>query len=205
MAGGRIATAATDHIIRALISTKVGMADHHVGLAMAIQEAFFGLTGKESAHNAGPILRKLVQTGELDPDMARLMGFIARGQGQFSTMLGNVVIGSAAGAGLGTLFTNALQPAVGPIVAATPNMPMAISDAVRAQVSRQGGHLDLAYEVAQQGLSGDKFDVLVNLAKTRPATTDVLDLLNRGHANADFARVMLHRLGFSIEDAELML
>src|SRR5256885_407543 len=177
--GSRVGAAIADHLVRSVVSTKIRMADHHVDLAMGIQEAFFGLTGQEVSANFGPILRRLVETGELDPGTARMLTFIAKGRGQLATLVGHTVAGTAISTGLGALLTNFMQGATGRLIAQNPALPIGVDAVARAAATGQLAGLDGAFEAAQQGIDGRKFGILTDLARPDPDIGVVLELVNR--------------------------
>jgi hypothetical protein len=203
--GSRVGAAIADHLVRSVISTKVQMADHHVDLAMGIQEAFFGLTGQELAANFGPILRRLVETGELDPSTARMLTFIAKGRGQLATLVGHAVAGTAISTGLGALLTNFLQPATGRLIAQNPALPIGIDAVARAAATGQMNGLDGAFEAAQQGIDGRKLGILTDLARPDPDIGVILELVNRNELMEADGLALLRRMGFRGVDAQRVM
>jgi len=203
--GSRVGAAIADHLVRSMVSTKVQLAPHHVDLAMGIQEAFFGLTGQELSANFGPILRRLVETGELDPSTARLLTFVAKGRGQLATLIGHTVAGTALSTGLGALLSNFLQPATGRLIAQNPALPIGIDAVARATATGQLDGLDGNFEAAQQGIDGRKFGILTNLARPDPDIGVVLELVNRNELMEPDGLALLRRMGFRSVDAERIM
>lgn len=196
MAGGRISAAIADHVQRALVATRQDLAGHHVNLAMAIQEAFFGLTGTELRIYGGPVLQALIDHPDTDPGARALLDFIAQGHGQFATMLGNQVLGSAVGTGLGAFLSNLLQPVTGRLIATNPHLPMSVADAARAYVTGLGDADTVSFDALQQGIDAHRFEILGELSRLRPSADVILDWLNRGVIDADKSIGWLRQLGY---------
>ncbi len=196
MAGQKITAAAVDHITRALVDTRQKMAGHNVGLAMAIQEAFFGLTGSELRANGGPILKLLTEHPDVDPDARTLLQFIANGHGQLATLLGNQVLGTAVGTGIGAFLSNLLQPVTGRLIATNPHLPISVSDAARAYVTGLGDLDTVSFDAHQQGIDTHRFEILGELSRSRPTADVILEMLNRGIISADQSITWLRQLGY---------
>src|SRR5689334_6239303 len=189
--GGGIASRVARVAADATVYSRQKMVEHNRLLVARTLEDFFALTGFESRTTIGPLLVDLLDIPDADPHAKRLLDFVARGEGQLATMLGNTIIGTAAGVGLGTLLSNLFQPLTGRLIATQPHLPISPADAARAQATGKTHGLDARFEAAQQGIDSRGFDILADLATQELDPSTILDLLNRGRLNEDFARGLL--------------
>lgn len=203
--GGKVGTRILELVTRGIVSTHGDLQGIKRNLGAAVLEDFFDKVSGEVRHTAGPILAPIADHEHTPEQMRPLFRFLATGNGQWQSILGQSVVGTAVGTGLGTLLTNTLQPVVGRIVAAQPNLPLGVADAARAQATGFTGSWNMEFEAAQQGVDPDKFRLLVELSRPRLAPEQVNDLLNRSEVNADYARTLLREAGFSDSDIGLVL
>lgn len=203
--GGKIGAGVTGLVAQGLVATHTQLTGHKRSVVALALDDFFKLTGSELRRTMGPLFDQLADDPDLDPHLKATLKFVGRGEGQFATMLGNTIIGSTLGSGLGLLISNTLAPAIGRAVAPFPNLPLTVPDAVAAQARSLQGSLDAKYEAAQQGLSGDKFDILVDLARSRLGPTEIIESLNRGHMDESYASIYLQRNGYTATDAGVIL
>lgn len=198
---GRFAGVITD----AHVATRQRLMGTQRALTGLVLDDFFDKVSGEIRHTAGPLFGPLADHPETPSTLRPLFQFLARGTGQWQTFLGQAVLGSAVSVGLGGLLSNELQPVTGRFVAQNPNLPIAVSDAARAVATGFTGGVDMAYEAAQQGIDATKFAQLVELSRPRPAPGEVIELLNRGDVNEDYARTLLRESGYTPTDAGLLI
>lgn len=203
--GGKLGNRLVDLAAQAVITTKAGLAGHHRVLGASIVGDFFDLVSGEVRHTTSDFYSKLADHPATPPDFQKLFQFMARGNGQWQTLLGGSLTGAIVGGGLGTLFTDWLAPVTQPLLAADPNLLLSTGDAANAEARGMAAGFDMGYESLKQGLSREKFDILVELSRNRPDVSVILDLVNRGIMSRDFALAQLQRLGYDTGDSNFLL
>lgn len=194
--GGKLGTRIAEIQRRARLSTADEMTPIIVKHVMSAQEEFFRLTGSEVRDTIGPFWRKIAEAKDV-PDYVRDMGnFVANGKGQFATLLAGTATSSIIGAGLGTVFSNWLQPAIGGLLAADPNTPLSIADAAAANVRGLRFGDDMYSEASHWGLSRDRWQVIQALASLTLDAPTIMLLLNRELIDSNTAAQMLKRAGW---------
>lgn len=203
--GGKLGGRLTALVTQGLVATHTQLADPKRKLGALVLDDFFDKVSGEIRHTVGPLFAPLADHPNTPETMKPLFNFLARGQGQWQTFLGQTVAGSALGAGLGALFSNEMAYFTNPIIAQSPNIPLSAADAAKAEAARLSNGIDMAYEAAKGGISRDKFDVLVELSRSRPAPGEIVDLVNRGIVGEDYGRTMIERAGYAPDDAAYLL
>ena len=140
------------------------------------------------------------------PDDVRASARILTGQtAQIGGNILSTMLGFAVGGAASAVFTPLLEPlrqkmwqlndnaAIGPASAATAT--------AQGLWSAQAG----ADESRKDGVSQDRFDILVGLAQSWPGVGEVIDLLNRGEVAEETATEWLRRGGLDAEAADAVL
>lgn len=203
--GNKFAGKLAGHIVNASLAAKVKGQTVHRGVAATILDDFFRLTGSELANTMGPTFRALAEHPATAEQMRPLLNFLSRGSGQMASFIGGSLTGSLMSGGLGDLITNFMAPAVHDIIAAGPANILSPTDAATASIRGIPVGQDHAREAAMAGINGDRFTALTELNRPHPAPADIIDLLNRGWVNLDYAHTMFRQLGYSPTDTGLLL
>ena len=174
-------------------------------LVMAAQEDFFRQTGAELASTMGPFYAKIAEREGAPPWLADTTKFLAKGKGQWATLLAGTATGSLLGSGLLAVFTNWLQPVTGELIRESPNAPLSVADAAQANIRGLSWGPDLWEDAGQQGVNQDRFRVIEALASTVLTATEILELLNREQLDTGEALKLFKRAGWDLDQAERYL
>lgn len=203
--GGKLAGKITEHIVRGKVAATERLADHTIRVGMGLQEAFFGLTGAEIKRTVGPFWAEIADE-ELMPDWARQTGqFLARGHGQWQTLLAGGLMGTAMGSGLLQLITNALTPGIASIISRFPNIRLTPEQAAAVDVRGLNWGADLVQEAKGQGLNEERYEALRQLAVSTLAPTDIVELFRRKVFDRADARRYFNRIGMEGNHATQLL
>lgn len=195
MSNARLGDRVSDIVARRIIEVKRQHTPELVKVAMAAQEAFFGLTGSEHKATTGGVWRNLAATGKLSGPMQDTAHFLAHGHGQWQTLLAGSATGAAMGAGIMAYLQNELAPATQALIAATPHGVLAPADLALA-VSRgiMTYNTGLA-DSAKSGIGDTHFRRLVTLNAAMPTVADIVGLYQRGDIDVADLHSWLARLG----------
>lgn len=203
--GGKIGGRVADYLTRSYLSTKDQSSGHLIRVGMQMQDEFFRLTGGELKRTVGPLLGQLADAPD-GPKWARdTFQFLARGQGQWQTMLGGALMGAALGSGILELINNELNPLITPVIAANPHGKFTPEQAAAVQAHGLNWGADLAYEAAQKGLDSNRYNALVELATTVLSPDVIVELYRRGELDRAAALRFLTRAGFEGDHAKRLL
>ena len=203
--GGKIGSRVADIVNRAALDRLDRSAGVFSRIAMSVQEDFFRLTGSELRDTMGPFYAKIAEREGAPPWLADTTKFLARGQGQWATLLAGTATGSLLGSGLLAVFTNWLQPITGELIRETPNAPLSVPDAAQATIRGLGWGPDLWEDAGQSGVNRDRFRVIEQLASTVLSWDQILQLLNRGWIDGEQARQLLKRAGWDKQHADMLI
>lgn len=195
--GGKLGGRVADIMSRVLVDHAQRARPERVRLGMALQDEFFRLTGNEVASTIGPFFRAVSDHPDAPDWLKRTGAFIANGKGQWATLAAGAATGSLMGSGLLDVFTNWMQPAIGELIAEKPNKRLSPADAAAAQIRGLSWGPDLSTDAATAGINEDRFRVLMNLQSQTLQLTEILELLNRGHIDADEAVALFRRAGWT--------
>lgn len=203
--GGRIAGKIAQHLVGATVATRAQTAPLQRQVGAIILDDFFQLTGSELRATMGATFRQLAEHPTTDDSMRPLMQFLAKGNGQMASFIGGSITGSVISGGLGDLITNTLAPTIHAIIANQPHGILTPADIAAADVRGFRIGQDHAYEAAQGGLNGDRYEALRQLQIRRPEVGQLLDALNRGDITDGEARGGLLQLGFREGDLDSII
>ena len=193
--GGKVA----DVVTRALADHQRRRAPDVVRLAMAIQHSFFELTGGEHRLTSGGLYRDLAATGELDGWAHDLMQFLGDGHGQWQTLLAGQATGAALGAGILSVLTNELAPAIQGLLETNPHMILAPPDLAIAVTRGVIDWVTGESDAHKGGLGSESFRRLVQSNYNLPVLTDTMLAYRRGQITAERADTILNRNGYDPE------
>lgn len=203
--GGRLGTRIAELVSQSVAHTQTKLAEHKRSMGALVLEDFFDKVSGEIRDTTGPLYRDLADHPETPPQLRGIFKFMATGNGQWQSILGGTLTGTVIGGGLGNLITNLLNPVIGPLIAQTPNGILSPSDAAMADVKGLTHGLDMPYEARKSGIDGTKFNVLRDLAQTRLAASEILQLLNQGFINDAYAHTLLREAGYTPTGAGLAI
>ena len=177
---GKLGAKVADAVTRAHISTKMKLMPEYLKLAMAIQEAFFGLTGEEHGQTTAGFWQALIDTGKLSGPALDTAEFLANGHGQWRTMLAGSATGAAMGGGILDILVNEFAPAVQAALALNPHKLLAPGDLAGAAAR---GLIDMGsaiHEAAKGGLNEENFMRLYGMSIGIPDPDQLGQMVNRG-------------------------
>jgi hypothetical protein len=114
-----------------------------------------------------------------------------------------------AGVALGIAVGPALAPAVRDLLNETwslhQSMPLSATDAALAEALDVAAGLDKAQDARFRGVNGERFQALVDIARSYPPLDLVLQLVHRGLVTDDQALTLIKRLGYTETNAARLL
>lgn len=128
----------------------------------------------------GPIIRQLAANYDANGPAAAYLDFMKHGRGQLKAIAGSAATGQSLTWALGTIISNTFAPDVYDVVGATPNM---IPDPASAAQMAAIGALSVGQAediIARNGMGSDYARGLIAIARTYPAVTDLITMLQRG-------------------------
>lgn len=178
--GARIGPRLARIVADAAVYARMRTGPHTTRLAVHAANRFLEQVTDEHQTTMAGLWEQLEATGELPPWAANAFGFLARGQGQWSALLGHAVTSAGVGQGILPLLTNALNPAIGGIISLDPNGfidPGTSAQIVaRRLVDRHTGQREASFS----GINPARFGNLVDLAMAPPSPDVILEMLRRG-------------------------
>lgn len=173
--GPRIAKVTAD----AVLATRLATHPQVARLAVHAANDFLDQVTREVQANTGELWARLADDPDAPAWARRTFGFLARGRGQWSAMLGQTLVGSTLGNAVVDLVSNELNPIITNVIAKNPN---AYLDPATAAQGHNRGIIpagDAYAEGARKGFGRQRFQWLVKLAYHMPPPAETLDLLNR--------------------------
>jgi hypothetical protein len=199
--GGKVGGKIAGLTAQAVVQARRAMAPHQKQLAQSIMGDLFKLMDDEAAKAVGPFLQSLVDSPDTPDSLRPALTALAQPAGQWEMFVAGSTTGALMSGGLGELLANEMAPAVLPLIAKTPNLPLSAADAASAQARGIDIGLPPSAEAARSGINGDRFDGLVQLQRAVPAVEQILTMLNRGAISDSHADILLRRLGYDINDS----
>jgi hypothetical protein len=203
--GGKIGTRVADIVTRASLSKMDRATPLLVRTGMAIQDAFFDLTGREVFSTVGPLFQQMANMTPDDDWARRTLQFMANGKGQMSTVFSAAGISTGFGTTIGNIINNQLAPVVASFLRANPNAYLTPADAANALARGLADPTFLRVEALSGAVAPERFEILTALAQLVLSPLDVLDLFNRGFADEQSALALLQRAGMAHDHAQLFL
>lgn len=150
-------------------------------------------------------LEEWASESPLPPAVVALLRTVARMGG----FLFQQVLSTAIGFGVGGALSTVLEPYFASMAQAAwaSNPVQTLSPSVLADLVTRGlvSPEVAAAEARRSGIAEERFAWIVEQARTRPAVGEILELRNRREITDDQALEHLQRLGYSPEDARLLL
>ncbi len=203
--GGRLAGRLTDQVVRGKASITERLAPHWVRVGMGIQDEFFRLTGTEVKRTVGPLWARVADHPDAPDWLRQTTDFVARGHGQWQTLLAGTATGAAMGGGLLDLVRNEMAPVIGGVISLDPKLWLSPAENAAASVRGLGAGIDYEFDVAKAGLDRERFHVLQALNTTVLAPSEIVELYRRGELDQAFALRLMHRTGMDGDAAKRLL
>ncbi len=202
--GARLSTRVADVASRAVIDTKLRSAGYTRKVALSILDELFRVMDSEARAALNPWLKDILTNPDLPAEIRPLLSAIATPSGQWQMFVAGSATGAVMAGGLSQLLADLMAPAILPIIANHPNLPLSAD--VAAQAEARGVHIGLPpdAEAARAGLNGDRFDGLVELNRRVPELSEILTLYNRRLVTGKDAQAMMRRLGLSTHNVGLL-
>lgn len=185
--GPRIAKITADAVLATRLATHPSVAR----LAVHAANEFLDQVTREVQFNTGDLFAGLADDPEAPAWARRTFGFLARGRGQWSAMLGQTVVGATLGNALIDLISNELNPVVTSAIARNPNAYLSAADAASGHARGIVPPGESYPEAARRGFGRTRFQWLVRMAYHTPPPAETLDLLNRAVISEGQAREAL--------------
>jgi hypothetical protein len=191
--GHKIGPRLSQLMVQSVIAARRGLAPHEARVQAAGLQQVIDRMGHEHAAMIDPIVRQLLERGELPDDLAAMIGRAASGEHQWeSRALAGLVMGSAQSA-LGTIISNYMFPVTGAYVAASPHLPPDPGTLATLVAHGFAGEGDAAENAARQGINNYWFGEMVAAAYNWIDMGSLIQLERRGMLGEagfhNFARV----------------
>ena len=193
--GGKVA----DIVTRAIGDHQRRRAPDTVRLAMAIQEAFFHLTGTEHRATSGGLYRALQQAGGAEGWAADTLAFLADGHGQWQTLLAGQATGAAMGGGLLSVIQNELAVPIQGLLESNPHGILAPGDLAIAVTRNVIDWTTGESDSAKSGLGKESFRRLVLSNYSLPTLDATMLASHRGEITDEMVDRVLTRAGYDPE------
>lgn len=149
-------------------------------LAMQVQHDFFNLTGHEIETNFGHVFDRIANHPDCPAPYARLFGFMARGYGQWQTLVASTVASQSLAPSVLQIINNELAPVVYEAIAAEPNALLGVNQLAELFVRGliPDGYAD--DQARRNGFDYARFTHMVELATQRLDPDQAVQALHRG-------------------------
>ena len=203
--GGGLAAKFAKTVADATVYTRQKMGPHQNQLVQKALADFTNHVSDEIRGIMGPLWQELADQEETPTHLRPLFQSLATERGQAFAWLAGSIVGGSMSVGLGGILNNMLAPVVQKILSGDPNLQLTPNDAANL-VARGLWNTETGYaEAGRSGVSRERFAALSQLAASRPAVGEVLELARRGDITDDKARGMLKTNGIDRNDADLLL
>lgn len=203
--GGKVAGKVADYLSRATIATRERLAGNTVRVGLALQEEFFRLTGSEVKRTVGPLWAQVADQPDAPEWVRDTFNFVARGHGQWQTLLAGGAMGAAMGTGLLDLITNELTPAIGALISVNPNKRLSPEAIASADVRGLVGRINPVIEAGYGGINEERYELLRELNATVLGPGEVVELYRRKVLSRQVALLYLGRAGMDDSHAKTLL
>lgn len=203
--GGTIASRVAAHLAKAVTTAKVELGPHQASVVQRILADFTNHVSDEVRGAMGPLWMTIAESPDSAPWLRELARSLGQERGQAWAWIAGTATSAAMGGGLMSLLTNELQPTVGALIRANPNMPFAPADAALIESRGTWSGPDLWTDAAQFGLNRDRFNALVAVQHAVLTPVDILTLIARGEISEKQAGEYLSRAGWDPHHAQVLL
>jgi len=200
--GGRIAGKIGGVVVDATVAAKQRLAGHTAGVANQVLTDFTNHVSDEIRGVLGPLWRRYAEASETPDELRPLFHELGNAQGQAWAWIGGAVASTGIAGGLQGVFEAYLASTVHLTNAALRPALLSPADAAHAQVTGRTGGVNMERELAGQGFSDERQQVLMALAHARPAADTIIEMLRRKVIDPRDAADMLRVAGFESGDAE---
>lgn len=203
--GGTVGGRLTDLVSRASAATRARTAGIVTREAEGVMDRFWRTVDREAQQAMLPILRPILESPELRPEMREALRAASFPQGQWHAFLAQNIAGTAMSVGLGALFNNLLANPVQNAISADPNSLLDPATAGAARARGWTWSRSAASEAARSGITADRLQVIQRLSQSFGSLGEIIAMVNRGHMSVDTARQNLMRGGIAPEVVDDMI
>lgn len=199
--GPRIAQIVSESIV----ATKRNLADHDANVIATGIERLLDLIGSELHPHMHETLKAMAEHPDVNGDPESLLRFIAHGKGEAVSAMRFALAATGVGTSIGTMFSAALAPAVQNYLSQIQN---ALHDTGTAAQLVANNIIDDEAgrdEARRQNLNGNRFENMVDLARSWLDRDTLLTLFNRGYFDAAELRFYLGRLGVPDDQIDMAI
>lgn len=203
--GGRIAGKIGGVVVDATVAAKQRLAGHTAGVANQVLTDFTNHVSDEIRGVLGPLWRRYAEAAETPDELRPLFHELGHTQGQAWAWIGGAVASTGIAGGLQGVFEAYLASTVHLTNAALRPALLTPADAAHAQVIGRTGGVNMERELAGQGFSDARQQVLLALAHNRMPAEVVLELWRRRKIAQRDAADLLQLAGYESGDIEKLL
>lgn len=184
---------------RAVVSSTARLTPVKVAGGMQLQERFFRLVASEVSGTVAGLTADMAEHPDLPDWLRDTLKFMAGGTGQWAALLNFSVYGTGLGNGFAAIISNLLAPYVQNSLAAHPHALIPPELAARLVAGRIWTNAEGAHEAARSGVSGNRFQAIVNATEQLPDSGSLLEFFRRGYINRSKFDSVLRRQGMREE------
>lgn len=196
--GGRIGDRIARLVADSVVHTRQRMQKTQSDVAKEVFTDVTNHVSDEVRGAMGHLFRTMASDPNAPDEIRPLLHHLGNSRGQAWAWIGGLSASAALGGGLMDLITNYLNPVIKPMIALAPAGNLSADTAARMAAHNIGQGADdpvLIREAAYNGIDEDRFNQLVELAKTFPAASEILDMINRGIIDRQVGIQALKRQG----------
>jgi hypothetical protein len=203
--GGKVAGRIASVVVQAALQAKAQSGGHVANVAQTVLRDFTNHVSDEIRSTMGPLWTKFAQDEDTPELLRPTFQALSSETGQAWGLIGGLASSSVLSTGLLDGISNEFAPVIQKWIGAIPNARLSPADAAMAEVRSMKNGLDTAYEAATQGINNQRYNVLVELARSRLTAGEVIDALRLGLINRANAETDLIRLGYQASDVAVIL
>lgn len=192
-------------VANASVHSRQKMAPHTANLAQKVLADFTNHVSDEVRSVLGPLWKQILADPGTPAEIKPLVRALAEERGQAWAWIGGTAAGAAMAGGLINLLTNAMNPAILTMIAASPHGVLAPDQAAAIEVRRMARKFEPRFDANAQGIDNDRYDALLRLNRALPTVDQTWDLLNRGNMSSEQGRAILRSYGYSDEHIDAMM
>jgi hypothetical protein len=167
-------------VSQAVVHTHQKLAGTKHKLAMMIFRSMSDEISEEVDITIGPILRQFAEKYPDDKVMAPFLDFMAYNHGQWKAITGGAASASGLTTSIAQVVNNELFPLVGAYLAANPQLLPDIGSIAGMGAAGFITPGQYGYHMAQQGISPEWQQAMIELQSSFPSVPDALDMMRRG-------------------------
>lgn len=193
--GHKLGPRLVDLAVQATVATRHKLAPHEARVRAAGTQMVIDRMGEELAEVMDPVMRRLIERGDMPDDLAAMIGKAASGKHQWQSTAMTLLGASGATSALGTVLSNYLTPVVAGLVEESPHLIPDIGTV--AQLGARGWitENDVTNNANKLGYNSAWALAMMNAAMAWPDPGTITQLFQRGHLGGQYAEQLMKQVG----------